>query len=128
MGYNDTIDYITIASTGNATDFGNLNTGTAWHHGCCDETRAVFMGGVVGGATNTINYLTIATTGNSSDFGNLITAKYAMGVLSGATRAVAGGADGGYEVIQYVTILTTGDAVDFGDLTTNIAASTGTAA
>jgi len=128
MGYNNTIDYVTIASTGNASDFGDLNTGTAWHHGCCDETRAVYFGGVVGGATDTINYLTIATTGNSADFGNLITAKYAMGVLSGAARGVAGGADGGYDVIQYVTILTAANAADFGDLTTNIAAATGTAA
>jgi hypothetical protein len=69
------IDYITIASTGNATYFGDLFTGGYHFKGACSSS----LRGVVAGATlyapynslNTIQYVTIATTGNASYFGDL---------------------------------------------------------
>ena len=70
------IDYVTIASTGNATDFGDTlqtgvhNTGTA-----CSQTRGVFAGGYVPAATNIISYVTISSTGNAQDFGDLTVAR-----------------------------------------------------
>ena len=42
----DTIDFVTFASTGNATDFGNL-TQSKWVmcQGAADSTRGMFVGG-----------------------------------------------------------------------------------
>ena len=39
------VDYVTIASTGNATDFGNLSVSTSYNGACSNATRALFAGG-----------------------------------------------------------------------------------
>ena len=77
----NTIRYITIASTGNATTFGQL-TGTQGNRaGVASTTRAVWGG--AGNGQNVMDYVTIATTGNATSFGQLITAvRAAMGVSS----------------------------------------------
>ena len=70
----NTIDYITIASTGNATDFGvtvsaggiHFMTGTA-----STKVRGVWAGGATPTYQDQMDYVTIATTGNGTDFGNL---------------------------------------------------------
>ena len=61
------IDYITIASTGNATDFGDLTVARYGLAGTSSSTRAIF-----GGGANVIDYVTIASTGNATDFGDLL--------------------------------------------------------
>ena len=72
----DVIDFITIASTGDATDFGDLVTASqlAGSSGGSNKIRGVFIGG---GAHptyyNAMEFITIATTGNSSDFGDFST-------------------------------------------------------
>ena len=113
------IDYITIASTGNATNFGDLTLTRFGLAGCSSSTRAIFAGGNQNpGARNVIDYITIASTGAATDFGDLISAIYNLGGCSSTTRGVfGGGATGVTNVIQYVTIATTGNAIDFGDLT-----------
>lgn len=107
------IDYVTIATVGNATDFGDLTAVTGFISGCSSSTRGLFAGGYIN--TNVIQYITIATTGNATDFGDLLNALYDYGACASTTRGVFAG---GYvtNVIQYVTIATTGDATDFGDL------------
>ena len=69
----NTIDYVTIASAGNATDFGDT-TVTGWSAGGArsSTTRAVTGGYATPSNTNTIDYVTIATTGDASNFGDLI--------------------------------------------------------
>ena len=68
------IDFITIASTGNATTFGDLDNGGDFNHvkgdvGCCTSpTRCVIGGGSVPGGTG-MQSVEIATTGNGVDFG-----------------------------------------------------------
>jgi hypothetical protein len=114
------IDYVTIASTGNATDFGDLPTTTNALGGCSSATRGLFAGGSTdSGDTNVINYITIASAGNASDFGDLINQPYNFAATSSSTKGFfAGGYFGGEtNVIQYVTIASTGNAIDFGDLT-----------
>ena len=70
------IDYLTIASTGNALEFGELSV-TLHNIGVCpSQTRAVFTGGYAPG-TNVISYVEIATLGNSQDFGDLTAARSA---------------------------------------------------
>ena len=69
----NTIQFVTIASTGNATDFGD-NTFLLRSMGACTNSlRAVYGGGNDPSATlNTLSFVTIATTGNGQDFGDLI--------------------------------------------------------
>ena len=72
MGRVNKIEYITIASTGNATDFGDLTAALQGPMGTSNKTRAVYGGGDVGGSNrNQIDYITIASTGNGQDFGDL---------------------------------------------------------
>jgi hypothetical protein len=75
--YYNNIDYITISTTGNATDFGDLlstlhNRPGATSNGT--DERGVICGGKVDSSQiiNTIQYITISTLGNSTDFGDLI--------------------------------------------------------
>jgi hypothetical protein len=64
------IDYVTIASTGNATDFGDLTVARYYLCGTSSTVRGVFAGGE-SPRTNVIDYVTIASTGNAVDFGDL---------------------------------------------------------
>ena len=69
----NTIEYVSIPTLGDATDFGNL-TQTAYvgNGGCASRTRGIRGGGQDGGgATDTIDFVTIASTGDATDFGNL---------------------------------------------------------
>ena len=118
----NTIGYITIAATGNATDFGDLTVTRAQNNSYSSDTRAIFVGGVSPGTTNVLDYITIGSTGNATDFGDLSVARRDPGALSNNLRGIA---LGGYSasplndvqnVIDYVTIASTGNASDFGDL------------
>lgn len=116
------IDYITIATTGNATDFGDLTTATYSLAACSSSTRGLFGGGRNGGIVNTIEYVTIATVGNATDFGDLTTATEYIAACSSSTRGLFGGGSIALfsaivNTIGYVTIASTGNATDFGDLT-----------
>ena len=89
------IDYITITSTGNAQDFGDLTTGRYNHatNNCSSSTRGISSaGGNNGSATdNVITYITIASTGDAADFGDLLASRYSAVQLSNNTRGVFGG-------------------------------------
>jgi hypothetical protein len=116
------VDYFTIASIGNASDFGDLSTATSAAGATASSTRAIVAGGTAPGDTNVIEYFTIGSTGNATDFGDLTVARgYPQGLAS-STRGVFGGgyanSPGSYSnVIDYITIGSTGNAIDFGDLT-----------
>ena len=114
---NTTMDYITIATTGNATDFGDLTVGRSGLAGANSETRGVIGGG--SSSSNVMDYITIDTTGNATDFGDLTTGRAELGGLNSKTRGVFGGGYTGavQNVMDYITIATTGNATDFGDLT-----------
>jgi len=78
----DTIDYITIATLGNATDFGNLGGNRAFVKATGSQTRAIVAGGFLDNPTrvrDNIEYITFATTGDATDFGNLTAAQYGTG-------------------------------------------------
>ena len=72
--YYNVIDYITIASTGNATDFGDLSNTSYNNAACSSTTRGVFALGNSSGTVNIMDYITIASTGNATDFGDLASA------------------------------------------------------
>ncbi len=118
----ETMDYVTIVSTGNATDFGDLTTDRyRGDDGFSSSTRGIFAGGANQSDTllNVIEYITIASTGNGTDFGDLSAAKRDLASFCSTTRGVfAGGfASGAIDVVEYITIGSTGDTTDFGDLT-----------
>jgi hypothetical protein len=80
------MDYITIATTGNATYFGDLTVARLYNSACSSTIRGVFGGGFNSSfaQTNVIDYITIATTGNATDFGDLTVARNHLAALSNA--------------------------------------------
>jgi hypothetical protein len=65
------INYITIASEGDASDFGDLTRKARKPAGLSNATRGVFANGYIAPALhNTMDFITIATTGNAQDFGD----------------------------------------------------------
>ena len=121
--YTNDIESITVATTGNASDFGDLTYNGQHMTAFADATRGVIAGGytTASAGDNTMNYITIASAGNATDFGDLSEGRYSLGSFSDTTRGVTGGgstpSDNGRTTIDYVTTQTTGNATDFGDLT-----------
>ncbi len=76
------IQYITIATEGNATDFGDLSATRFGAASMSSSTRAIFAGGSQPGNQNIMEYVTIASTGNVTDFGDMATVKTVPGGLS----------------------------------------------
>ena len=80
-----TIDYITIATTGNATTFGALpNPLNPSNSGTSNKIRGVWMGGSnpTTSIARTMQYITITTTGNSLNFGELSTVRVTAAACS----------------------------------------------
>ena len=113
------IEFVTIANTGNASDFGDTSSPTHGLGGLASPTRGVLGGGYpYPAASNIIEFITISTTGNTTDFGDLTEAKQLVAAGASNTRGIFGGGDnsGASKVINFITIASTGDAQDFGDL------------
>ena len=130
-GYTDaalqnSIQYVTIASAGNSTDFGDMSSSTDELAHMSSNTRGVIAGGSGGGGTfiNTIEYVTIASTGNVTDFGDMTVAKgFLMGASSSTKGFIIGGSTASgiatvVNSIETIAFSTTGNATDFGDITT----------
>jgi len=110
----DEIQYITVATTGNSTDFGDcvsvgarVSTGNGW--------RGVGISG-----TNGIEFITVATTGDSQDFGDLVNSRSGgnyQASSDGIRAVVAGGSGSSTDSIDFFAVATLGDSTDFGDLT-----------
>ena len=119
----DRIDFITIDSAGDATDFGNLSSGRFTGGAFASSTRAVYAGGELapGAESNVIDYVTIMSAGNAVDFGDIShgTLRYTLVAVSNRTRGIfgAGGTPTRVNTLAHVTISTTGNSSDFGDLT-----------
>ncbi len=113
----DTIDYINIATAGNATDFGNLSQSRQLPGGVADRSRACFGGGRTPSTVDTIDFVTIASTGDATDFGNLTQSRFVASGASSSTRSLffAGITPSSVNTVDYITIQSTGNAVDFGD-------------
>ena len=119
----DEMQFITIASLGDATDFGDLNTSMVSHYSGGDKTRAI-VGASESGNSNVIEYYTIQSLGDTVDFGDRASGqyKYATGSVASTTRGLI---MGGYDVptagtvnnIDFLTISTLGNTQEFGDLT-----------
>ena len=117
--FKDTIDHVTIASTGNAQDFGNLSLARGDVSSLSSSTRGVWAGGYTPTHQNVIDFVTISTTGNAADYGDLTNQELRMSAASNSTRGLffGGQVPTVINVISYITIATTGNTQDFGDLT-----------
>ena len=118
------MEYITVSSTSNGTDFGDLDAGRYNHASdtCSSSTRGIASAGGLNASTdstdNVINYVTISSLGNVLDFGDLLANRHSSVQLSNDTRGIFGGGNAGGvdNVIQYITIASASNATDFGDL------------
>ena len=111
------IDFVTIATTGNAQDFGDL-TSSRWKPSAfASPTRGVFTGGNTPSSLNVIDFLTIASTGDATDFGDLLNTSGRGAGCSDHTRGITfiGQNPANNNIIEVVTIQTTGNSKDFGD-------------
>ena len=130
------IEFVTIATEGNGTDFGNLDTTHRRFSGGghSSQTRGIIAGGSGDspGETNVIQYVTIASLGDAQNFGDLLNPKDNMMSKNGSSTRmlICGGRDytpsaTATNVIEYITIATLGDSQNFGDLTQARFAGTG---
>ena len=78
----NTIEFVTIATTGNAKDFGDLTQTPRSLNATSSPTRVVRLGGFVPGDTDTMDFVTISTQGNAQDFGNLLSVSRGGGTFS----------------------------------------------
>jgi hypothetical protein len=116
------IDYITISSTGNASDYGDTGVATVYSWSSfSSSTRGLLTTNGSGYASTTdMRYLTIATTGSTSSFGtSSINRRSGVGFASPTRGCTAGGNSTAsfMNSIEYVTIASLGNGTDFGDLT-----------
>ena len=124
------IDYVIIASTGNAVQFGELTVGRSDCGSCSSQIRGIWTGGfddATSGYNDEIDYITLASEGNAIDFGNLSLKRQPPTSFSSSTRGIT---MGGYavtphvpsnhytNVMDYVELATLGNALDFGDTIT----------
>ena len=111
------IEFVTIATTGNGTEFGDMTVATRGPTGASSNTRGLMASDAQGGG-NSIEFITMATAGNAKRFGDLSQSRTELlaGGTSNNVRALfASGST--TNVIDFVTIASEGNAIDFGDLT-----------
>ena len=85
------IQYITIASEGNANYFGDLHVQDATNScGTSNSTRGIKAGGANPSSTNAIEFFIMATTGNAADFGDLSVARNNSGSTSDSHGGLGG--------------------------------------
>ena len=87
----NTIEFVTIATQSNSTDFGDMSGTSSSGATGSNETRAVFWIGTVPSTGNTIDFATIATTGNTSDFGDMTVGVRHIDSMNSSTRCVIPG-------------------------------------
>ena len=125
-GSQNVIQYVTIASTGDAVDFGDMIEPISTSASFNSQTRAITAGGYETPVTsNRIQYITTSTLGNSTDFGDLSTAAGFNNSMQGcnAVRAVmalgyTAPSNSSVNTVEYFQMATLGNSLDFGDVST----------
>ena len=119
------IDYVEIASTGNAMDFGDLlatDNDSFFGNAGNSSTRGIFCSGTgsgPGGQDNELTYVTMASKGDAIDFGNSIDTTAGTGgsgtsnQIRGVYRPASGTTDAALETTLIATL---GNSTAFGDL------------
>ena len=116
------IEYITLSTTGNATDFGDSTVARMSYGGGSSSTRCVFAGGRIDPATtgqNIIDYVTVSSLGNAADFGDLAEIGWNLGSEGNTIKMVSAGFRAGSSATNTINqsfYASTGSTVDFGNL------------
>ena len=115
----NTIQYVEIATLGNALDFGDITSIQVSQGAAASPTRAIFSGGYT--APHQYDMVTIASTGNAVRFGDMAAVRARHDGCSNGTRAVFGGgrSGGGFQIegkLEYITIASEGNGIEFGNL------------
>ena len=119
------MDFIEIATSGNAQDFGDLTVILRNIATCASSTRGTFAGGQSPSNSDVICFTTISSSGGANDFGNLREAMTNSneGCISDNTRGIIlyGGPTSLPQptvqgTLDFITIPTTGDSSVFGEL------------
>ena len=83
--FTNTVDFVQIATTGNAINFGDLDNSTGMRLGAtaASPTRGLYAGGgndqpISNTAFAKIHAFTIASTGDATDFGDITVARFQM--------------------------------------------------
>ena len=132
-GYNNapnsslnSMQFVTIATTGNTEDFGDLADSSNGKGSFGSATRGFFAGGdsVPGQQDNkAIEFTIFSSSGGGIDFGDMTSTKAYLNGMSNDIRGffVGGATTPEYvnqNVIEFVTMASTGNGNDFGDLST----------
>ena len=125
----ETMQFITISSTGNSADFGDLTREKySSYGGIASRTRGIMSGGFYypgssGTYTDEMDAITISIQSNAFDFGNLSQGNRAEpGSASNETRGIIFGGRSGpsplvyTNTITYCTIASQSDTIAFGDM------------
>ena len=115
----NTIDFVTIATTSNATDFGDATVAALARASLSNDTRGLSACGFISPANiNTIDFVNVANLGNATDFGDATVTRRGVARMGSSTRGIfAGGmTPSASDVMDFVTIASTGNAQDFGNL------------
>ena len=122
------MEFVTIATQSNATDFGDSTRACRYNTGFGSQTRGINANGNTPGAEEIIDFITIATTGDATDFGDLQQIdKTLAGSTSNSTRGLINGCEPGTNITEFVTIASTGNGQDFGDSTVSMEGRKGAA-
>ena len=113
------IDYINIASTGDAADFGDLIQAQAACSGTGNLTQLTTFGGNTPADTNQMQQVLFQSLGNSSDFGDLVSENRYLATAGNKIKAITGGSNGGGPssadtAIQCVIYASQGQSFDTG--------------
>ena len=118
--YQNTVDFVTIATKGDSKLFGDLSETRSQAGGCSSSTRGCFLGGHKDPAyVNVIDFVTMSSLGNFADFGDMtVDNRYSSGTSNSIRGVIAiGDSPSTNNSIHFITIATTGNSQDFGDLT-----------
>jgi len=126
-GNSNVIDSITIQTTGNASDHGDLTVAKQIAGNASNGTNGFLGGGEP--TTNGIDQVSIGTAANATDFGDLTVSRSSLSACADPTRAVfcGGYASASSNVMDYITMASAGNATDFGDMSSSAYNISGTA-
>ena len=111
----NTVEYITVQTTGNSIDFGDLTNAPANILNGSNSTRALIGGGDTPTILNTIQYMQIQSLGNAVDFGDMTFTTSEASAFSSPLRVIWG--DSSQTVLDASTIASKGNAVHWGNFT-----------
>ncbi len=116
--YEKAINYITIASAGNATDFGDPHAKNGFSSGMGSSTRGIFKVGRGPGYSSRLDFVVFSSGGGITEFGSDTgVSQDSSASFADSTRGLWGNGTGYDKKIQYITMASTGDSSEFGELT-----------